>query len=236
MDLQITNLQKYYSGRCVLNIENQMIEKGSFLGIIGPNGSGKSTLVKIIAGLVEASNGAVGYNGNGLTTAVRQSMTLVFQKLYLLRTTVFNNIAYPLVVRKVKRQEISERVNSVMESLDIRSLRDQKAWTLSGGETQKVALARAIVINPSLLLLDEPTANIDPGSILVMEENIKKFHEQGNSTVIIVTHNLQQGKRLCNDIAFIHKGEIIESGSVDDIFNHPKNTLTEKFIAGEILV
>lgn len=236
MDLQITNLQKYYSGRCVLNIENQMIKKGSFLGIIGPNGSGKSTLVKIIAGLVEASNGAVGYNGNRLTTAVRQSMTLVFQKPYLLRTTVFNNIAYPLVVRKVKRQEISERVNSVMESLDIRSLRDQKAWTLSGGETQKVALARAIVINPSLLLLDEPTANIDPGSILVMEENIKRFHEQGNSTVIIVTHNLQQGKRLCNDIAFIHKGEIIESGSVDDIFNHPKNTLTEKFIAGEILV
>ncbi|MDI9475417.1 MAG: ATP-binding cassette domain-containing protein [Natronincolaceae bacterium] len=236
MDLQITNLQKYYSGRCVLNIENQRIKKGSFLGIIGPNGAGKSTLVKIIAGLVEAGNGTVSYNGSGLNTAVQQNMTLVFQRPYLLRTTVFNNIAYPLVVRKVKRQEISDRVNSVMESLDIRSLKDQKAWTLSGGETQKVALARAIVINPSLLLLDEPTANIDPGSILVMEENIKKFHEQGNSTVIVVTHNLQQGKRLCDDIAFMHKGEIIESGSADDVFNHPKNILTEKFIAGEILI
>lgn len=236
MDLQITNLQKYYGERCVLNIENQIVKKGNFLGIIGPNGSGKSTLIKIIAGLIEASNGTVAYNNNKLNTKIQQSMTLVFQKPYLLRTTVFNNIAYPLAIRGVKKREISKRVNNVMKSLDIESLRDQRAWTLSGGETQKVALARAIVIKPSLLLLDEPTANIDPGSVLVMEENIKKFYEDSDSTVIMITHNLQQSKRLCIDVAFMNEGEIIEIDSVNNIFNNSKNILTKKFIAGEIIV
>lgn len=236
MDLQITDLQKYYDERCVLNVENQTIKKGNFLGVIGPNGSGKSTLIKIIAGLIEASNGNVVYNNNKLNTKIQQDMTLVFQKPYLLRTTVFNNIAYPLAIRGIKKQEISRRVNDVMKSLDIRTLRDQKAWTLSGGETQKVALARAIVIKPSLLLLDEPTANIDPGSVLVMEENIKKFYEENGSTVIMITHNLQQSKRLCADVAFMNEGEIIEMDSVDNIFNNSKNTLTKRFIAGEIIV
>lgn len=236
MNLQITNLQKYYAERCVLSVENQMIERGNFLGVIGPNGSGKSTLIKIIAGLIEASGGTVTYNGNKLNTRVQQSMTLVFQKPYLLRTTVFNNIAYPLIIRRVKKQEISKRVNDVMKSLEIESLKNQKAWTLSGGETQKVALARAIVIKPPLLLLDEPTANIDPNSVLVMEENIKRFYEENNSTVIMITHNLQQSKRLCADVAFMNEGRIVEIGSVDNIFNHPKNIITKKFIAGDIIV
>lgn len=236
MKLQLTNLQKYYEERCVLNIENQTIEKGSFIGIVGPNGAGKSTLIKIIAGLIEASSGTISYDGNRLNTAIQQNMTLVFQKPYLLRTSVFNNIAYPLILRKVKKGDIDRRVSEVMKSLDIESLKDQKAWTLSGGETQKVALARAIVINPSLLLLDEPTANIDPSSVLVMEENIKKFHEESRSTIIMITHNLQQSRRLCKEVAFMNDGNIVEFDSVDNVFNHSKNILTEKFIKGELIV
>lgn len=236
MNLQITNLQKHYEDRYVLNIDNQTIEKGSLTGIVGPNGAGKSTLIKIIAGLIEASNGFVNYNGEKLTTKVQQDMTLVFQKPYLLRTTVFNNIAYPLSIRGIKKQEILKRVNDVMKSLGIQNLKNQKAWTLSGGETQKVALARAIVIRPSLLLLDEPTANIDPGSVLIMEENIKRFHEESNSTIIMITHNLHQSKRLCTDVAFMNYGEIIEIDKVDIIFNQASNILTKKFIRGEIII
>jgi len=236
MKLQIRDLKKNYEKQCVLNIDHLTIDKGSFLGIIGSNGAGKSTLIKIIAGLAYASSGFIHYDGEKISSKTQQNMTLVFQKPYLLRTTVFNNIAYPLVIRKVKKEEIEKRVNEVMKSMDIKYLQNQKAWTLSGGEAQKVALARAIVSKPSILLLDEPTANIDPSSVLVMEENINKFHKENNSTVIIITHNLQQSKRLCKDVAFMNEGKIIEMGKVDTVLNNPNNVLTKKFIEGEILI
>jgi len=236
MKLQIENLKKNYQGQCVLDIDNLTIDKGSFIGIIGSNGAGKSTLIKIIAGLTDASAGCINYDDEKKSSRIQQKMTLVFQKPYLLRTTVFNNIAYPLTIRKVKREEIIKRVNEVMKSMDIEYLQNQKAWTLSGGEAQKVALARATVSKPSILLLDEPTANIDPSSVLVMEENIEKFHKENNSTVIIITHNLQQSKRLCNEVAYMNKGKIIESGKVKDVFSNPSNLLTKKFIEGEIII
>ncbi len=236
MKLQIKNVKKTYGDQCVLHIDDLIIEKGSFLGIIGSNGAGKSTLIKIIAGLIDPSEGYIDYDDERALAKTQQSMTLVFQKPYLLRTTVFNNIAYPLTIRKIKKEEIVDRVNDVMKSLDIEYLKDQKAWTLSGGEAQKVALARAIVSKPSLLLLDEPTANIDPSSVLVMEENIKKFHKENNSTVVIITHNLQQSKRLCKDVAFMNEGRIIELGKTKNVFNNPSNPLTKKFMEGEILI
>lgn len=236
MKLQIKDLKKNYENQCALNINDLTIESSSSLGIIGSNGAGKSTLIKIIAGLIDASAGFVEYNNEKLSTKVQQNMTLVFQKPYLLRTTVFNNIAYPLTIRKVKRDEIINRVKQVMKSMDIEYLQDQKAWTLSGGEAQKVALARAIVSRPSLLLLDEPTANIDPSSVLIMENAIRDFYKENNATIIIITHNLQQGKRLCKDIAFMHDGRIVEMNQVDRVFNNPHNQLTKKFIDGEILI
>jgi len=236
MKLQIENLKKNYQGQCVLDIDNLTIDKGSFIGIIGSNGAGKSTLIKIIAGLTDASSGFINYDDEKKSSRIQQNMTLVFQKPYLLRTTVFNNIAYPLTIRKIKREEIIKRVNEVMKSMDIEYLQNQKAWTLSGGEAQKVALARATVSKPSILLLDEPTANIDPSSVLVMEKNIEKFHKENNSTVIIITHNLQQSKRLCSEVAYMNKGKIIESGKVKDVFSKPSNLLTKKFIEGEIII
>lgn len=235
MKLDIRDLKKNYEGQCVLNIDNLTIESGSFLGIIGSNGAGKSTLIKTIAGLIDSSSGFINYNSEKISPKIQKSMTLVFQKPYLLRATVFKNIAYPLIIRKIKKEEIVKRVNEVMKSMDIKHLENQKAWTLSGGEAQKVALARAIVSRPSLLLLDEPTANIDPSSVLVIEENIKKFYKKNKPTVIIITHNLQQSRRLCKDVAFMNEGQIIEKGKVEEVFNDPINTLTKKFIEGEIL-
>lgn len=236
MNLNIKNLQKDYGGQPVLDIENLTIDDGSLLGIIGPNGAGKSTLIKTIAGLIKASSGSIYYDNNKFSSKVQKHMTLVFQKPYLLRSTVFNNIAYPLKIRNIERKQIEKRVEEVMEFIGIESLKNQKAWTLSGGEAQKVALARAIVIKPSLLLLDEPTANIDPNSVLVMEEAIKKFHKENNSTIIIITHNLGQSKRLCKEVAFMNKGKIIEIEKTDEIFNNPKHSTTKKFIEGEIII
>lgn len=236
MHIKLEGLIKRYYGLDVLNIDDLTIEKGSFLGIIGANGAGKSTLVKIIAGLIETDEGFISFDGDEVSQNIYEKMTLVFQKPYLLRTTVFNNIAYPLTIRNAEKDDINERVLEVMEALEITYLKDQKAWTLSGGEAQKVALARAMVFKPSLLLLDEPTANIDPSSVLIMERIIKRFHKENMSTIIMITHNLQQGRRLCDDIAFMNGGKIVELGKAHNVFREPQNILTKKFIEGEIVI
>lgn len=236
MDITIKNLTKYYNQQSVLNINSFSIKQGSFLGIIGPNGAGKSTLTRILAGLDTPSSGEVLYNNSSLNPSISKNITMVFQKPYLIRTTVFNNISYPLKIRKVNPKEIKERVNHLIQEMDIENIKYQNAWTLSGGEAQKVALARAIIFKPSLLILDEPTASIDPASIFMMEKTIKNFHVKTNTTLIMVTHNLQQAKRLCSDVAFMYKGSIFEYGKTNDVILSPQNELTRCFMKGEIVL
>ncbi|AKL94376.1 phosphate ABC transport system ATP-binding protein PstB [Clostridium aceticum] len=236
MDLTSKDLTKSYKERKVLDIDALHIESGAFLGIIGPNGAGKSTLVKILAGLDTPTTGVVKYDGVPLNTRIHQKMTMVFQKPYLLRTSVFNNIAYPLKIRKVNKNKIQQQVDDLIEEMDIQHIRNQNAWTLSGGEAQKVALARAIIFQPSLLILDEPTASIDPASTLVLEKTVKNFYNKTKATIIIVTHNLQQAKRLCDDVAFMHKGKILEYGKTEDVILFSKNHLIRQFVEGEIIL
>ncbi|MCC5911711.1 MAG: ATP-binding cassette domain-containing protein [Clostridiaceae bacterium] len=236
MEIIIDALVKNYGKKQVLNIGGLHIKKSSFLGIIGPNGAGKSTLVKILSALDKPSFGKITYNGSYLNATVAKKMTMVFQKPYLMRTTVFNNIAYPLVIRKFSKEIINNKVNTLMKELDIEDIKDQKAWTLSGGEAQKVALARAIIFEPSLLLLDEPTASIDPASLLLMEGAIKKFHENHSPTIIMVTHNIQQANRLCNKLAFMHQGKIIAYDKTSAIINSPQHPSVRNFIKGEIII
>lgn len=235
MNIQISNLIKEYEKRRVLDIDELNIKKGSLCGIIGPNGAGKSTLIKMIGGLEEATAGFVHYNGESMSGKHNRKITVVFQKPYLLRTTVFHNIAYPLMIRNEKKKDIERKVNQILEEMGLEDFRDKKSWTLSGGEMQKVALARALVFKPSLLLLDEPTANIDPSSIASMEEMIKKINEREETTVLIITHNIQQAKRLCKEVVFMHKGKIEEYGEMKRVIFEPKNPMTEAFVKGELL-
>lgn len=234
MNITIENLTKTYK-KTVLDIKHLEFEKGSFWGIIGPNGSGKSTLMKIIAGLDQASTGQVRYAGHSISQSVRVSMTLVFQKPYLLRTSVYQNIAYPLQIRNIPQKEMRQRVDDTMEMLGIETLRDQRAWTLSGGEAQKVALARALVFRPQLLMLDEPTANIDPASILQLEKQIKEYYEVFKPTILMVTHNVQQAKRICDQVAFMYQGKVLEKGSLKHVFDQGENPLVKTFIQEDLL-
>ncbi|ABR47241.1 ABC transporter related [Alkaliphilus metalliredigens QYMF] len=233
MQLQIKGLQKSYKGQTVLCIEELTIPQGSFFGIIGPNGAGKSTLIKMIAGLIEPTNGLIEYSGASITDEIKQKMTLVFQKPYLLRTTVFNNIAYPLKIRKIEKEEIQRRVDRLLRDMEIEHLKDQKAWTLSGGEAQKVALARGIIFSPELLLLDEATANLDPTSVLMLEKQLKAFFHENKTTIIMITHNLYQAKRLCHDVAFMKDGKVIEVGNQEKVMNYPESHHTKEFICNE---
>lgn len=235
MEINICNLIKDYGSRRVLDIESLAIKKGSLMGLIGPNGAGKSTLIKIIAGLENPSQGKVYYNNEILQEKHYKDMTLVFQKPYLLRTTVFNDIAYPLVLRKESKEEINKKVNSIIEEMGLSEFKNKKTWTLSGGETQKVALARALTFKPRLLMLDEPTANIDPSSIAVMERMIRKINREDNTTVMVITHNLQQAKRICKDLVFMHKGMVMESGETNAVISKSRSSVTKAFIQGELL-
>ncbi|MBM7615865.1 ATP-binding cassette domain-containing protein [Alkaliphilus hydrothermalis] len=236
MELRIKDLTKLYDDKLILDIEDFYLPEKTFLGIIGPNGAGKSTLAKIVANIEDASTGEVLYNGSSFTAELSKDMTLVFQKPYLLLTTVYHNISYPLQLRKVAKEEIHRRVMEIMEEMEILHLKDQKAWTLSGGEAQKVALARGLILKPSLLVLDEFTANIDPASMLILEKSIQNYHAKYSPTIIMVTHNLQQVQRLCSHLAYMNKGEIVESGEVDEIILNSQNPITQKFISGEIVV
>ena len=230
MRLDINSLSKKYKERTVLDIPKMEFAKGHLWGIIGPNGSGKTTLMRIVAGLMDSTSGTVLYNKESFNDNIKKSMTLVFQKPYLLRTTVYQNIAYPLQIRGYSEKEIRSRVDRLISSFQIESIRDQKAWTLSGGEGQKVALARALVFKPDLLILDEPTSNIDPSSIMLLEERILEYYTEEKPTILMVTHNIQQAKRLCNQVAFMNEGRIVDSGSLERIFGPDARDDVQDFI------
>ena len=208
MKLYINNLKKNYGEKTVLDIDELEVEEGKITGIIGPNGSGKSTLLNIISGLDKEYEGNVLYNDIKLNRQVALNMTYVFQKPYLFRRKVYDNIAYPLKLRKLSRDKEINQVNEIANRLEIEDLINKKAHLLSGGESQKVALARALIFKPNLLLLDEPTSNIDPESIKIMEREILRFNIETNATIVIVTHNLDQSQRICDNILYIQNGKV----------------------------
>lgn len=208
MKVSLNNIKKYYDEKLVLDIEKLEIEKGKITGIIGPNGSGKSTLLHIIAGLDEKYSGTIEYDQQVIGQKLYSKMTLVSQKPYLFRRKVYENIEYPLKIRQVNKIDMKKRVNKVINRLELEELKEKKANLLSGGESQKVSLARALVFEPELLLLDEPTSNIDPESIKILEREILRFNKETGATVIIVTHNLEQSDRICANIIYLEKGRV----------------------------
>lgn len=209
MNVQIISLKKYYGEKKVLDIDSLEIEEGKITGLIGPNGSGKTTLLKIISGLDLDFTGTIRYDGNSLDETIYKEMTLVTQKPYLFRRKVFENIEFPLKVRKVDKKIRILKVEEIMERFQIEDLKDKKGHLLSGGESQKVSLARALVFDPKLLLLDEPTSNIDSESISIMEREILRYNRERKGTVIIVTHNMEQAKRLCHKIINLEWGKVV---------------------------
>lgn len=235
MRLYLENLTKEYEGRKVLDIEALCIEGGALCGIIGPNGAGKSTLLNLIAGLMKPTGGRLLYGEEKAVSAPYGNMTMVFQSPYLIRTTVEKNIAYPLKLRGWDSQRIEERIAELTEDLGLTAFRKQKSWKLSGGETQKVALARALSFRPDLLLLDEPTANVDPSTTSEIERMLKKINEQEGTTVILITHNLVQARRLCGEVLFMNRGRVVEYGPSEKVLREPEHELTKQFVAGELL-
>lgn len=234
MKIEIKNLKKSYNGIPVLDIEYLTIPGNSVTAVVGPNGAGKSTLLNVIGDLIEKDRGEILYGGD--REPPLKNMTLVFQEPYLISTGVRENIAWPMKLRKTPDDVIRQRIHALAEELDLGHLLSKRANQLSLGEVQKVALARALSFEPELLLLDEPSASIDPYTTSEIEKLLRKLNEEKRMTIIIVTHNLVQAKRLADFVVLLNQGRVIESCDAVGFFDHPSQPETKKFIKGELLI
>lgn len=219
---ELKNLTKCFGSRKALNDVTLQIEEGEILGLLGPNGSGKTTLLKVLAFLERVDAGEVKFQGETVTERnserMRLQSTMVFQKTLFLGTTVFNNVAYGLKMRKMPRSVIEEEVGNALKLVRLESFKKRSARKLSGGEQQRVALARALVLKTRLLLLDEPTTNLDPKNTSIIEEIITKVNRELKTTIVMATHNMFQAKALPKRVALINDGKITEVGLSSDVF------------------
>lgn len=239
--IEIEGLEKRYGKRTVLSVPQMNIPKGSITGIIGPSGAGKSTLMRIINRLEFPTQGTILFSGCNIwsrqekSLELQRKMTMVFQKPTLLDRSVYDNVAIGLVARKENKKETEEKVMAALQTVGMQDFRHQKAKTLSGGESQRVAFARAMVLDPDVLLLDEPTANLDPANVRMLEEYIKTMNEEKSTTVMMVTHNLFQAKRIATHVAFLYEGSLVEWGSAPAFFETPQQQQTQDFLEGKIV-
>lgn len=232
--IEIKNLKKSYGKQCVLDIASLTLPAHAVTAIVGPNGAGKSTLLNILADLLPKDEGEILYEESPMPPL--KEMTMVFQQPYLMGTTVEKNIAYPLKLRKVPQEEQEKRIENLSEELNLSHLLKKRAAALSLGEVQKVALARALSFEPRLLFLDEPCASIDPHATQEIERLLLKIKKEKQTTILLVTHNLAQAKRIADYVVLLHEGRVIESAEAEAFFTEPAHPLTKKFIEGELLL
>jgi tungstate transport system ATP-binding protein len=200
--------------------------------IMGPNGAGKSLLLRLLHGLLEPSGGRVSWGGHALDDDIRRRQAMVFQRAVMLRRSVAANIDFVLRLRgrvdPARRQEILEHAGLAAQA-------DQPARLLSGGEQQRLALARALATDPDVLFMDEPTSNLDPASTLVIEDITKAARDRGTK-IIFITHDMGQARRLADDVVFMHRGKVLEHTPATAFFNQPASAEAGDYMAGKIIL
>jgi len=210
--LEIQALTKIYDGKQVLDIPHLVINKGTIYGVIGPNGAGKTTLLSILAILVPPTSGNILFDGVDVTEldqhALRRQITLILQNPLLFTTTVEKNIAYGLRVRGIGKQERTARVKECLRFVGLEGFEKRKTIGLSGGELQRVAIARALALNPTVLLLDEPTANVDRASVDLVEQILRDLNNSLGITIIIASHDMNQVYRLSDEVVHLIDGRL----------------------------
>ncbi len=239
--IDIRNITKEFDGNPVLTGVTETIRKGEIFAIIGPSGQGKTTLLRILGLLQKPSSGDVLLEGKSLrsvsdTDPVRRRIGMVFQSPVAFRDSVYHNIAIGLRYRGYGKEEIHDKILQKLDEIGLTGYEKRKATTLSGGEKQRVSLARVMVTGPDVLILDEPTANLDPVSTEVIENLIRHYNTELGTTVILSTHDLMQGQRLADRVAVMMNGRFIQSGTIFDVFTRPCSVDVAKFIGmGNIL-
>ncbi|MEN3016056.1 MAG: phosphate ABC transporter ATP-binding protein [Candidatus Methanosuratincola petrocarbonis] len=234
----LRSIRKSYSDKEILKGVSLEIQRGELISIVGPSGSGKTTLLRLMDGLDFPDSGEILIDGTRLTKetapVIRANVGMVFQNTVLFDASVYENVAYSLKFRGLPNDLIRQKVEAALNLVILKDLAKRSALTLSGGEAQRIALARVLVYDPDLILLDEPTANLDPANALIIEGALRNANLQGK-TIVLVTHNIFQARRLAKRVGLLLEGEMVEVQETESFFNTPMDPRTRRFIAGDLV-
>ena len=235
--IKIENIYKSFDHKNVLTNISLEIPKGSIYGIIGYSGAGKSTLIRIINALERPDSGKVFINNTELYSPDKKKIQnekkkigMIFQHFYLLNSkTVFDNVAIALKINKTDKKETEKRVMEILQFVGLENYKNSYPEQLSGGQKQRIGIARALVNNPKILLCDEATSALDPETTKQILELLQKINRELGVTIVLITHQMEVIKNICDRVAVLENGSIIEENDVFNIFAFPKKTTTQKF-------
>ena len=240
--IKVEHANKTFSGKYgkvhALQDVSIHVEKGDIYGIIGFSGAGKSTLIRLVNGLETLDSGTVTVHGEELGSLkkpqlrkLRRKIGMVFQQFNLLESkTVYHNIALPLILEKVPKAEIDKKVKEVLRFVELEDKKDVYVSQLSGGQKQRVGIARALTTTPDILLCDEATSALDPQTTEAILKLLKKINREMGVTILLITHQMQVVQMICNKVAVMEKGQVVEAGSVLDVFGKPQASVTKRFV------
>lgn len=232
---RLDGVRQVYAGRVALDVDHLDIRAGEILAVVGPSGAGKSTLLRLLNFLQPPTAGQIIFDGvlvpQEPPLALVRRVTTVFQRPALLNRSVRGNVAYGLQLRGIAGDHF---VSETLARVGLSEFADQSALRLSSGEMQRAALARALVIQPTVLLLDEPTANLDPYNVGLIESIVRGQNSERGTTVVLVTHNIFQARRLAHRVGLLLGGKLIELAVTEDFFERPADPRTLAFVRGEM--
>jgi tungstate transport system ATP-binding protein len=233
---RLQSVRHRYGSRLVIDIEHLEVMRGEMLAIIGPSGCGKTTLLRLLQFLERPTEGQLTFDGNGIQSdpplVLRRRVTTVFQRPVMLDRTVGENLAYGLKLRG--RSAYEDRIARLLDALALTPLCHAPARSLSGGEMQRVALGRALAFGPDVLLLDEPTANLDPYNVGIIEQLVLEQKARG-VTIVLATHHVFQARRLSDRTTLLLDGRPIEIAPTADLLDRPRDPRTEAFLSGKMI-
>ena len=241
--IQIRDVTKSFGTNEVLHGVSFDITEGDIFGIVGHSGAGKSTILRCLNGLETYDAGSIkvmdrevaALDAPGLKL-LRRDMGMIFQNFNLLsRKNVFDNIAFPLKVWGVPEKETRARVHELLDLVELPEKKDQRVTSLSGGQMQRVGIARALALNPKIILSDEATSALDPRTTLSILDLLQDINKRFNLTIVVVTHQMEVIKRICNKVAILEQGKVIACGDTEELFMHPPRGL-QHFIRDEYTI
>lgn len=233
LPLQFERIRYEAGNRRILDIESLTVASGAPTAVIGPNGAGKTTLLRMGMGLLAPISGRVTWGGRENTASIRRAF--LFQRPVMLMRSAASNIGYALASAKVPRGDRKQKIAELLALVGLSGFEDRPARRLSGGEQQRLALARSLARDPEILFLDEPTASLDPAAAKSVEDVLRSVASRGVK-IVISTHDLGTARRLAGDVILLHRGKVVEHSVAEVFFNQPKTEEAGRFQAGDLLI